>query len=444
MAKIRIGFSTHFEVENELVGIGTDNPTNTKQVLGNIHATNAKAIGVSTLTTFDGFTDTKLSLEGSAGAKQHTTSGEIIIEGEVTVSSGTTYTSGPENLTVTDNFTLPGISDDKPSVGTTRFNENLAALEFYTGVEWRAVNYVGRSGRAVFAGGTNPAITKDVNYIQIPTQGNSISFGDLITASQGRGGLSDGKRGISVGGYDGGGITDMDYFTLASEGNGIDFGNLTASRWYCRGVSSSTRGVVSGGSNAQTTMDYVEIATKGDAVSFGTMPQNWNEGASCQSPTRGFFLKHSTNSGINTWTDTRTIYITIASKGAGTRWNELTTSAEQGHQAVSNNTRAVMSGGDSNDNAHVKYMEYWNMDSLGVTKYFGDLTVARGYAGQGSTQTRGVFYGGSTGTSPNYSNTIDYVTFATAGNAVDFGDIDVPTRATPSGMSDSHGGLGGF
>ena len=80
MAKIRIGFSTHFEIENELAGIGTDNPTNTKQVLGNIHATNTKAVGVSTFTTFDGFVDTKLSLQGSAGAKQHTTSGEIIIE----------------------------------------------------------------------------------------------------------------------------------------------------------------------------------------------------------------------------------------------------------------------------------------------------------------------------------------------------------------------------
>ena len=57
MAKIRIGFSTHFEVENELVGIGTDNPTNTKQVLGNIHASNAKAIGISTLTTYQGFLD---------------------------------------------------------------------------------------------------------------------------------------------------------------------------------------------------------------------------------------------------------------------------------------------------------------------------------------------------------------------------------------------------
>ena len=88
MAKIRIGFSTHFEIENELAGIGTDNPTNTKQVLGNIHATNAKVVGIATLTTpFDGFVDTKLSLQGSAGSKQHTTSGEVIIEGTVNVSS---------------------------------------------------------------------------------------------------------------------------------------------------------------------------------------------------------------------------------------------------------------------------------------------------------------------------------------------------------------------
>ena len=142
MAKVRIGFSTAFELENELVGIGTDNPTNTLQALGNIRSSNAKAVGVSTFTTFDGFTDTKLRLEGSAGTKQHTTSGEIIIEGEVTVSSGTTYTSGPKNLTVTNKFTLPKKTTYAPTVGSTRFNENLGALEFYTGVEWRAVNSI--------------------------------------------------------------------------------------------------------------------------------------------------------------------------------------------------------------------------------------------------------------------------------------------------------------
>ena len=185
MAKVRIGFSTAFELENELVGIGTDNPTNTLQALGNIKSTDAKVVGVSTFTTFDGFTDTKLSLEGSAGAKQHTTSGEIIIEGEVTVSSGTTFTSGPENLTVTDNFTLPGISEDDPSVGTTRFNENLGALEFYTGVEWRAVNYrIGgtSSGRGLLQGGYNPGRVTTVESVQIPSLGNAEGFGDLTEA----------------------------------------------------------------------------------------------------------------------------------------------------------------------------------------------------------------------------------------------------------------------
>ena len=86
MAKVRIGFSTQFELENELVGIGTDNPTNTLQALGNIQSSDAKAIGISTLTTYQGFVDTKLRLQASAGAKQGTTSGEIIIEGNVNLS----------------------------------------------------------------------------------------------------------------------------------------------------------------------------------------------------------------------------------------------------------------------------------------------------------------------------------------------------------------------
>ena len=455
MATKRFGYLDDLSLKNQKVGIGTSTANEKLEVLGGTRGENVVVTGIATLTSYSGFQNKNTSYTDNItidSGESGTLSGEIVIGAGLTMSVGTGATTGQGNvksLKVSNTFTPPigGINDrpSAPKPGSLFYNKDFKTIEYWDGSFWRQVEYTARSGRAVFAGGTDPAVTRHVNYIQIPTQGDTINFGELITASQGRAGLSDGKRGITCGGYNGsGGMNEMDYFTLASEGNGIDFGNLTASRWYCRGASSSTRGVVSGGSNAQTTMDYVEIATTGNAISFGTMPQNWNEGASCQSPTRGFFLKHSTNSGVNTWTDTRTIWITIASKGAGTRWNDLTTSSQQGHQAVSNNTRAVMSGGDSNDNAHVKYMEYWNMDSLGITNYFGDLTVARGYAGQGSTQTRGVFYGGALGTSPNYTNIIDYVTFATAGNAVDFGDIDLPTRATPAGMSDSHGGLGGF
>ena len=162
MAKIRIGFSTHFEVENELVGIGTDNPTNTKQVLGNIHASNTKAIGVSTLATYQGFLDKEarfgksvIDINAQAG-----TLGEIVIDGDVTVSSGSTLCSGVDELSLTDSFSLPtGNTDSRihcQTAGSMRFNEDLGTLEFYTGDEWRTVNSfkdTGNRGRGVFGGG---------------------------------------------------------------------------------------------------------------------------------------------------------------------------------------------------------------------------------------------------------------------------------------------------
>ena len=41
------------------------------------------------------------------------------------------------------------------------------------------------------------------------------------------------------------------------------------------------------------------------------------------------------------------------------------------------------------------------------------------------------------------SNTIDFITFASSGNAQDFGDMMEPA-SVGSAVSDSHGGLGGF
>ena len=201
MAKVRIGFSTQFELENELVGIGTDNPTNTLQVLGDTHSLNSQAIGISTLTTYQGFLETKAVISGASGARSGAVSGEIIIDGDVTVAAGATFTSGPENLTVTDSFTLPGISDDRPTVGTMRFNEDLASLEFYTGVEWRAVNSIvdsGNRGRGINQGG-NPSgnvTEKMIDYITIDTAGNAEDFGDLASPRANHGSCSDSHGGL--------------------------------------------------------------------------------------------------------------------------------------------------------------------------------------------------------------------------------------------------------
>ena len=141
MATIRrIGFGTIFELENDVVGIGTDNPTHKLQALGNIRSEAATDIGISSLTTYQGFTDKEarftsgqIDIESQSGA----TSAEIVIDGDVTVSSATTFTSGPQNLTVTDTFTLPSGDTNsrelKPTPGSLRFNQDFATLEFYTG-----------------------------------------------------------------------------------------------------------------------------------------------------------------------------------------------------------------------------------------------------------------------------------------------------------------------
>ena len=442
MAKVRIGFSTQFELENELVGIGTDNPTNTLQALGNIKSSDAKVIGVSTFTTFDGFTDTKLSLQGSAGAKSGSTSGEIIIEGTVTVSSGTTYTSGPENLTVTDSFTLPGISDDKPTVGTTRFNENLGSLEFYTGSEWRAVNSIvdmGNRGRGCFAGGRDSGSSNqdNIDFIEITTTGNAQSFGDLATARMWPGGCGSSTRGIFGSGSP---STNIDYITIASAGNGITFGTCSQSGG-AGACSSSTRALFGGGySGGANTIEFIEIQTLGNAVDFGDIITRTSAQymSACASSTRGFFM----GSGDGTYSGL-VDSVNFGAKGNTVRFGELTQPRGQS-ASFSNATRGVQACGQATPTPSYRVsdtIDYITLSSEGNAVDFGDATFARAQIKTGAaSRTRGCFAGGTTDGSNTY-NTIDYINFSTTGNAMDFGELTVARRNGVAGLSDSHGGL---
>jgi len=54
-----------------------------------------------------------------------------------------------------------------------------------------------------------------------------------------------------------------------------------------------------------------------------------------------------------------------------------------------------------------------------------------------SVSARGLFGGGTT---PSFSNVIDYITIATTGNATDFGDL-LNSKYRLSACSNNHGGL---
>ena len=450
MAKIRIGFGTELNIGSELSGIGTDNPTNTKQVLGNIHATNAKAIGISTLATYQGFLDKEAKISNNIDINsQAGTLGEIVIEGEVTVSSGSTLCSGVDELSLTDSFSLPtGNTDSRihcKTAGSMRFNEDLGTLEFYTGDEWRAVNSfqdTGNRGRGVFAGGRDSSSSNrtEIQFINIASVGNAQSFGDLATARMWAGGASNAIRGLFSSGTP---TTNMDYITIASEGNGITFGTCNQTGG-AGSLASSTRALFGGGySNTVNAIQYVEIMTLGNSVDFGDLRSRstFEYIAAASSTTRGFFMG-SSNAGTTQSADVDVV--TIASKGNSVKFATLTQARGQS-ASFANSTRAVQACGNNGPSASdTNTIDFISMSSEGNAIDFGDApnSVSQLKTGAAS-QIRGCFGGGTTDGSDTV-NVINFIQIATTGNAQDFGDLSFGRRNGMGGLSDSHGGLGGF
>jgi len=102
--------------------------------------------------------------------------------------------------------------------------------------------------------------------------------------------------------------------------------------------------------------------------------------------------------------------------------------------------RAVWAGGQKTGPAYSNTIDYVEIPTLGNATDFGDLTVARAGEYGCSSSTRGLFGGGSTGTT---SNVIDYITIAITGNATDFGDLTVARSGLGACSSSTRGVFGG-
>lgn len=455
MATIRrAGFGTVFELEDSKVGIGTDAATHTLQALGNIRSEAATDAGISSLTTYQGFVDKEarfstgqIDIESQSGA----TSSEIVIDGDVTVSSATTFTSGPQNLTVTDTFSVPtGNTDSRihcRTAGSLRFNQDFATLEFFTGNNWATVNTFtdiqnspGNRGRAVFAGGNETDVdgnqddhTKTSDFVQISTLGNAIDFGELdqSTAQCSAYGssikiwINGWGQGNSVNNY-------MQYASISSGGNYADWGNLTESRRQSCSFNSSTRGITAGGGNpgSSNVMDYIELSTLGDALDFGDLHTGRRTANSaCSSPTRGFIADGNVSIGM----------VTIASKGNEIKTGDLTFSGSY-KGGASNQVKGIFAGG----NGFKKTIENYDLSTGGNAIVFGDLSFGRIMCIGAANGVRYIAAGGGEAPDPaERLNNIEFVTISNGGSSQDFGDL-TSKRAGFAGHSDSHGGLGGF
>ena len=210
------------------------------------------------------------------------------------------------------------------------------------------------------------------------------------------------RRGPRSRGIFGGGTVDpanlnlMDFINIQSNGNAVDFGDLTSTRGRPSGVANATRGLFVGGfipssPNYTNAIEYITMSSLGNSEDFADV--------------------------------------------SSTLWYQ---------SGGANDTRAVVGGGYATPNApaNANNIDIITIASLGTNSSdFGDLLYAtREHAGTASP-TRVVWFGGRGDTGVNDAqNTIQFITIATTGNSVSFGDLPIDFHAGNA----SSNGIRGF
>ena len=355
-------------------------------------------------------------------------------------------------------------------VGSLRYNYDIKNLEYYRGETrgWSSFELIdpqplggdfvspafgdesnyGLGARGLFVGGYSPSQIADIEYITISTLGDSADFGDLNNGYSAGVTTNDRTRGFYSGGNTGNQL-DMRFCTLASMGDSVDGGgDLTvATKGSPTGNSSSTRGVISGGRDHPgaaevNVIQHHTIQSLGNAADFGDLlnPRSYS-GGNCQSSTRGIIA-----AGFLPAAPTRTNsieFLTMASLGNSTDFGDLATAVST-LGAASNSTRGIFAGGTDGSTA-LRDMQFITIASTGNAQDFGDLVNGgdfkhvKGYVGNCTSSTRCVIGCGSV---PGGTG-MHFVEIASSGGATDFGEFATNTNARQdSGMwSTGHGGL---
>ena len=323
--------------------------------------------------------------------------------------------------------------------GTIRFNTDSQKLEFYAQDQWWEMvidtpnlgvgSNTDAGARGIFTGGyasgaPAPKITANIDYVNIASTGNAISFGSLASgASQDvvRVGSSR-TRGV----FRHGNSTPMTYVTFASTGNSISFGTALLGNNRANGLSNETRGIYGGGSDPASTVniDYITIASTGNAVDFGSLITGVVAAGTGASSTRGIFA------GGGNPVSTNTIqFINIATLGNSQDFGDLSAGGSSYQtNSASNATRMFVL-----DDFMIEKIQ---IQTLGNAVDFGDTSSSTSPGGGCASPTRALFGGGN-----DPAVRIEYINIATEGNAVSFGDLTYIQNRHGCGTSNAHGGL---
>ena len=230
-------------------------------------------------------------------------------------------------------------------------------------------------------------------------------------------------RGLFMGGGYPDCVNVVEFIQVMTTGNAQDFGDLTAptNRLINACFGSRTRGFAAGGGapnpNAPTNViQQHEFASTGDFNDFGNLSSARNEMSNVSNATRGVLSLGNPSAG------NAIEYITMASSGDSVEFGDRYNDQQIGSGTIQSPTRGVfMSGYGPSPYPVNNIIDYLSFSTLGNTVDFGDAQTAVRYPAASSNAIRGVQCGGG---APNtFTNKIEFITIATLGNAQDFGDL---------------------
>ena len=278
--------------------------------------------------------------------------------------------------------------------------------------------------RAVLGYGiVNWGTLAEMDYYDITSTGNASDFGDGTQGRRNSEACSDAVRGVWMGGHNGSARQNtMDYVTIASAGNATDFGDLIAINEGGGAASDGTLGVNVGGEQSGYVdyIQYITIQTTGNATDEANLTQARAYMATASNGVRMVNYAGHNGSNLNTID-----YITIASKSDATDFGDAAYTGFGSRGCFGKDNDRMVSGGiqEGSSPYYTNWMEYVTMSSTGNGTDFGDLTVARYYLASAGNGTRGTWASGAGSAGVGGSNVIDYVTLSSTGNATDFGDL---------------------
>ena len=180
------------------------------------------------------------------------------------------------------------------------------------------------------------------------------------------------------------------------------------------------------------TMDFVTISTAGNATDFGNLTQVKFGPAGAGSKTRAVFMAGGTPSRLS-----EIDFVTFSSTGDAADFGDMTVARAAGGDAGhSSETRALLAGGSTPSSDANDTIDFITIASTGNGVDFGNLTLSVSGVMATGNATRGIFAGGSYLPSYAYRDTIDIVTIASTGNAQDSG-FDLQTTGSGKSCSNS-------